>query len=817
MAITINNNAISLFSQSNFSKNISSLSSSIEKLSSGLRINRAADDSVSLSIANNLNTQALGLGQAVKNATDGMSIMSIIDTTLSSANEILNSVKTKATQGAQGTQTSSTRQILQSDISKLLEELDLMLDTASFNNLKLLNGSFSQKKFQIGSSSHETLTASIRSAKELDIGDMSSGQLSLTTTGGDVNLNLYNPDTDKTLSLKSINISYSNDATKGMGALADAINDHTTETGISAKSIVEITSGAAVQSGATSSTFAINDITIGSVTTKASDSNSSLSNAINGKTTKHGVVASIDSNGKITLSASDGRAIEVTGIGSALSSTDDAMSTFGYTQIYQEGPYNLNLSDLAEGFAVAFSSNLVLSSSVSTTSDSKLEVDSELGAGSILAAGSQVGLTLSGANFSGDVVTTVSSTLLAGSVLASGSSIAKSSTIGGQASNSAVLTTTADSLIESSSILKTGTVIGSGTFLTNAITTASGTTSAGSSLSADATLTADLTLTSDMLLLSGSSIAASSTFEAGTYLGSDLTLSGSLTTTKDMTLLLGSTIKDTDGVSVLAVGSTIGGSLTIGSSDLTITKAMTVKSGSTLSSTSELAVGSTIGGTTIINGNHTSIQDIYLESGSILTANSVIKSGTVYTNNIATSNGTISSGTTATSNYTTTGTNNITNAMTVKKGSVLANGSTLAVNSKSEAATEITNEQKLSLVNINVLTQTDSYTAMEIADAALNDIEDLRTEASSYFNQFQSSVTTNQTTKTNLQDAKSKILDVDFAEELENLTRMQMLVQSNAFSLTQANSSPANVYSILQGSTANSASQFFISVINSDT
>ena len=146
MALRINTNVSALSAHKNMIKNDNSLSSSLEKLSSGLRINRAADDASGMAIADSLRSQALGLGQAIRNANDGISMVQTADGALEESIKIVNSVKTKSIQSAQDGQTTESRKAIQSDVDKLLEELDMIARTTSFNNQKLLSGNFSDKK-----------------------------------------------------------------------------------------------------------------------------------------------------------------------------------------------------------------------------------------------------------------------------------------------------------------------------------------------------------------------------------------------------------------------------------------------------------------------------------------------------------------------------------------------------------------------------------------------------------------------------------------------------------------------------------------------
>jgi len=813
MTVKINGDAINIVARQNFSKNLLSLSASVEKLSSGLRINRYADDPATSSIASKLSSQALSLGQAARNANDAVSAMQIVDGSLSEAIDIVNTIRTKAVQGAQETVSSSTRILLQEDINTLLGELDQIVNSSVFNDQKLLVGSFSNKEFQIGAYANETVNVSLPSAKKTKIGHLGAGVLTLTSkNGGAVNFNFNNSKTGETLNISSRTIAYSNDAQDGMGGLAEYINRFSSDTGISAIADVGSTSTSVVSAGDTAASFSINDIVIGAVTVVDQDAGGSLANAINAKTASHGVVASINSSGQLQLNSSDGRAIKVSGLGS-IGLSDDDLSTYGQISILQNGPFKLNLSDLSEGFSVAFSSNMNISEDVLTTIDSTMAAGSVLGSGSSLAAGWVAGTELSGTEISGDIVTTSASTLYTGSVLASGSTISSGSRLGGTAATASTVLSQDSTILRANSVLEIGSVIESGSYLTNDIVTASGTINAGTVLSADATLVSDLTLTYDMLLLAGSSIASGSSFTAGSVIGEDFTISGALDLTEEMSLLSGSTLADVDGSTVIAAGSIVGGDVVIATSK-TISQEMTIQDGSTLSSASQFAIGSTIGGASVLDGDHLTIEDLLVESESILAAGSLIAGGTVVTTSLQTTAGTVSSGTTLTTDHLTTGVNTLNAGMVLKSGSIIADGSTLAPNSRNDAGVQVSGESLLRLTDLSVLTAHDASTAIIIADAALADLERIQADASSYQGLFESSISLLGETQMQLSEARSKMLEVDFANEVENYTRMQLLVQSSAFALTQANAAPQNVFKILQGGADQKFSDFFIAAAN---
>ncbi len=161
MAISGVGSSASLIALYNFNQSTAGLNRSVERLSSGLRINRAADDAAGMIIADGLSSQAKSMGQAIRNATDGISIMQVADSALSESVSIMNSVKTKAVQAAQDSQTTASRKVLQNDINKLLEEFDLIARSSKFNEKPLLTGVFSGKEFQVGATSRETIAASL--------------------------------------------------------------------------------------------------------------------------------------------------------------------------------------------------------------------------------------------------------------------------------------------------------------------------------------------------------------------------------------------------------------------------------------------------------------------------------------------------------------------------------------------------------------------------------------------------------------------------------------------------------------------------------
>ena len=312
MSFRINTNISAMNAYTNASATGRELDASIAKLSSGLRINKAADDASGMTIADSLRAQASALGQAIANANDAIGIVQTADKAMDEQLSILNTIRTKAIQAAQDGQTTQSREALQSDISRLLEELDNIATTTSFNGQQLLNGNFSNKNFQIGAYANQTVQVSIGATASDKIGltrfetsapiayinsGLSQFELALSLSGIDGYPNGYNFQNIAGTELKE----------HGLKAVADRLNAVSDLTGVSAKVMNTLTFSSTVQAGKITG-LTINDISIGEVTTIAGDKNQVLVNSINKVKEQTGVEASVK-DGKLTLNAKDGRVI----------------------------------------------------------------------------------------------------------------------------------------------------------------------------------------------------------------------------------------------------------------------------------------------------------------------------------------------------------------------------------------------------------------------------------------------------------------------------------------------------------------------------
>ncbi|EAH5698306.1 flagellin A [Campylobacter jejuni] len=311
MGFRINTNIGALNAHANSVVNARELDKSLSRLSSGLRINSAADDASGMAIADSLRSQAATLGQAINNGNDAIGILQTADKAMDEQLKILDTIKTKATQAAQDGQSLKTRTMLQADINRLMEELDNIANTTSFNGKQLLSGNFINQEFQIGASSNQTIKATIGATQSSKIGLTRFETGGRISSSGEVQFTLKNYNGIDDFQFQKVVISTS--VGTGLGALAEEINKSADKTGVRATFTVETRGMAAVRAGTTSDDFAINGVTIGQVAYEDGDGNGALVAAINSVKDTTGVEASIDANGQLLLTSREGRGIKIDG------------------------------------------------------------------------------------------------------------------------------------------------------------------------------------------------------------------------------------------------------------------------------------------------------------------------------------------------------------------------------------------------------------------------------------------------------------------------------------------------------------------------
>ncbi|EKK8828979.1 flagellin, partial [Campylobacter jejuni] len=257
--------------------------------------------------------------------------------------KILDTIKTKATQAAQDGQSLKTRTMLQADINKLMEELDNIANTTSFNGKQLLSGNFTNQEFQIGASSNQTVKATIGATQSSKIGvtRFETGAQSFTSGVVGLTIKNYNGIED----FKFDNVVISTSVGTGLGALAEEINKSADKTGVRATYDVKTTGVYAIKEGTTSQEFAINGVTIGKIEYKDGDGNGSLISAINAVKDTTGVQASKDENGKLVLTSADGRGIKITGdIGVGSGILANQKENYGRLSLVKNDGRDINIS-----------------------------------------------------------------------------------------------------------------------------------------------------------------------------------------------------------------------------------------------------------------------------------------------------------------------------------------------------------------------------------------------------------------------------------------------------------------------------------------
>jgi flagellin len=313
MGLTIFTNVASVNAQRQLNQNSSALRTSFERLSSGLRINSAKDDSAGLAIAERFHSQVRGLNQASRNANDAISLAKTAEGGLTETTSNLQRLRELAVQSANDTNTASDRAAIQTEASALLAEIDRVSSQTQFNGQNLLDGSYAGKTFQIGANEGQTLSFSVEAASAAVMGATSN------LTSGAVTTNALNTG-DLIVGGVGISASSATDdqvssTANSASAIAKAasINRASADTGVTATADANSLAGGAVTTGTLAAgDLLINGVDVGGVAVLAGDSDGALRNAINAISSQTGVTASV-SGAALTLAAADGRNIEISG------------------------------------------------------------------------------------------------------------------------------------------------------------------------------------------------------------------------------------------------------------------------------------------------------------------------------------------------------------------------------------------------------------------------------------------------------------------------------------------------------------------------
>ncbi len=325
MGLFVNSNTAALNASRNMNRSTRALGTSFERLSSGMRINSAKDDAAGLAISQRLTAQIRGLNQAVRNTNDGISLAQTAEGGLQETTAILQRMRELSVQSANDTNTGADRASIQDEVDALRDEMDRIANTTTFNNQNILDGTFLGARFHIGANANEGLDINIKDARSTQLGRQarysSSGDIQVE--GGAQGI----LDNDVVLNGITIRSTVSADDTVSTTlndasaiAKAAAINDSTEFSGVKATVDATVVVAAGDISAVTldsTNNLTINGQTFTSFRVQDNDADNTLINQINAVSGETGVIASLDEDHHVVLTAEDGRNIEVSVSGNA--------------------------------------------------------------------------------------------------------------------------------------------------------------------------------------------------------------------------------------------------------------------------------------------------------------------------------------------------------------------------------------------------------------------------------------------------------------------------------------------------------------------
>jgi len=341
---SVNTNVKALFAQNSLQVNNRTLTSAMQQLSTGSRINGAKDDAAGLAIGTRMSADLRGMSVAIRNANDGISMMQTAEGALGEISNMLQRMRDLATQSATGSLTATNRQALQAEATQLVAEIDNVSRTTNFNGIKLLDGSATNLLVQTGVKEGDTVGVSITEASSASLG--LGTRASLTATGffgtaaslnkglasGDLQINGVNIRSTQTA---DDSLSSGDKASSAVAKVA-AINSHSAETGVTAKVLTNVAQGSAMTAASATGTITINGVTTASfaTTSDAGTSRADTVKYINQISAQTGVVA-VDTGSAthgVQLQALDGRNITV-----SFTTLDAAKTGVGAAGVYSGG------------------------------------------------------------------------------------------------------------------------------------------------------------------------------------------------------------------------------------------------------------------------------------------------------------------------------------------------------------------------------------------------------------------------------------------------------------------------------------------------
>ena len=325
MGLSINTNVMSLNAQRNLGKSQNDLAKSMQRLSSGLRINSAKDDAAGLAISDRMTSQIRGLNQAVRNSNDGISLAQTAEGALQETTNILQRMRELSVQSANDTNSASDRSSLQSEVNQLKQEITRIAETTSFNGKNLLDGTLNDAQFQVGANANQTISFSINSAQSDRLGSYGLSSTNDTAAVGIEVVSALADDAtgDNNFAAQALTIVGSEGsatiaataltAGSSASAIAGLVNAQSGETGVTAEAITTATLSDLATDGTVGFTLqGTNDTAISISATVTTNNLASLAQAVNDQAGSTGITATLSGdNASITLTQSSGHDIKI--------------------------------------------------------------------------------------------------------------------------------------------------------------------------------------------------------------------------------------------------------------------------------------------------------------------------------------------------------------------------------------------------------------------------------------------------------------------------------------------------------------------------
>lgn len=361
MTLTVNTNVASLNTQRNLNRSSDDLNVSLQRLSTGFRINSARDDAAGLQISNRLTSQINGLNVAARNASDGISLAQVAEGALQQSTDILQRLRDLALQSANGSNSATERQALQEEVNQLKEELTRIASTTTFGGRRILDGTFGTSSFQVGAQANQTIEVTLTNASSDRLGNYRvdtegtvSGNISNTVGGSQYtagSVGIIGPFGNSSLTIES------GDTARDV---AVAINASSESTGVSASAVNVVAVGASDINVAFDAANQVGDSISFSIGTNDGDGNTgttevvvtasgdpardleNLRDAINADSGSNRLSASIDENGNLLVRSKDGDNIQVTNFAEIDGNGGANDSSITFTPVLPDGSFSAN-------------------------------------------------------------------------------------------------------------------------------------------------------------------------------------------------------------------------------------------------------------------------------------------------------------------------------------------------------------------------------------------------------------------------------------------------------------------------------------------